>query len=136
MIWNADRRRAAELHALIFHLCNPAIDQTLIQLEVRDAVAEQAAGAFVLFKHRDGVAHASQLLRTGESRRTAAYDRDRLIFVLLGRLWFDPALIPGIRDNGALNGLNAHSSLRVIHDAAVFAQRWTDTRSELREVIG
>lgn len=37
---------------------------------------------------------------------------------------------------GALNGLNAHSSLRVIHDAAVFAQRWTDTRSELREVIG
>lgn len=82
MIFDADRSRAAELHAFVFHLCNTAIDQTLVQLEVRNAVAQQAAGAFVLFKHRDGVSHSSQLLCTSQPGRTAADDRNRLIFML------------------------------------------------------
>ena len=52
--------------------------EVLLHLEIRDAVAQQAADAVALFEHRDVVAGARQLLRRGQSRRARADHRDAL----------------------------------------------------------
>ena len=69
---HADMRVGDKLHALGLHLLQAAIDDVLLQLEVRDAVAQQAADAVGFFIHGDGVSGAAQLLRRGKTRRTGA----------------------------------------------------------------
>ena len=78
----------------------------LLQLEVGDAVAQQAADAVVFLVDRDRVAGAAQLLRGGETCRSAADDGDALAGVVLGRLGVNPALVPGALDDAALDQLD------------------------------
>ena len=52
-----------ELHALGRHLFEAAIDDVLLQLELRDAIAKESADAVRLFIDRDRMASAAQLLR-------------------------------------------------------------------------
>ncbi len=96
---DADMRVGQEGDALGAHLLDAAIDDVLFQLEVRNAVAQQAADAVVLLVDGDGVAGAAQLLRGREARRAAADDGDALAGVLLGRLGMNPAFVPGALDD-------------------------------------
>ena len=73
-----DMRVGLELHAFGRHLLEAAVDEVLLHLEIRDAVAQQSADAVGLLEHGDVVAGAGQLLRGRQSRRTGADDRDAL----------------------------------------------------------
>ena len=74
----ADRDVAMEDDALGLHLLDAAIDQALLELEVGNAVAQQAAGLGVLLVDVDLMADARELLGAGEARRAGADDRDAL----------------------------------------------------------
>ncbi len=52
------------------HLRKPAVENGLLHLEFRDAVAQQAPDAVGAFIHGDRVAGARQLLRSGQAGRT------------------------------------------------------------------
>src|SRR5580692_8403337 len=64
----ANMRVDDELYAFEPHLCDPAIDQVLLHLEIRDAVTEQPSYAIGFFKYGNGMSRARQLLRRGKSR--------------------------------------------------------------------
>ena len=66
---DADVRVHAELGALATHLVEPALEVTLLHLELGDAVAEQAADAIGALEHDDVVTGACELLRGGQPRR-------------------------------------------------------------------
>ena len=87
--------------ALGAHLLEAAVEDVLLQLEVGNAVAQQAADAVVLLEDGDGVAGAAQLLRGGQACRAAADDGDALAGVVLGRLGMDPAFVPGALDDAS-----------------------------------
>ena len=74
----ADMDPAMEGHALRLHLLDAALDVALLQLEVGDAVAQQAAGLRVLLVEMHVMADAGELLRAGEARRAGADDGDAL----------------------------------------------------------
>ena len=99
-------RVGEEGDALGAHLLETAIDDVLFELEVGNAVAQQAADAVVLFVDGDGVAGATELLRGGKTGGTAADDGDALAGVVLGRLGMDPAFVPCALDDAALDELD------------------------------
>ncbi len=65
---DADVDAEAELDALGRHLREPPLDDGLLDLEVRDAEAQQPAAGLVALEHRDRVSRARELLRAGETR--------------------------------------------------------------------
>ena len=69
---------AVEDDALGLHLLDAALDLMLFELEVGDAIAQQAAGLGVLLVDMHLVADAGELLRAGKARRARADDRDPL----------------------------------------------------------
>src|SRR5699024_3327811 len=73
-----DQDARAELHTFLAHLLEAAVDGALLELEVRDAVAKQAADAVALLEDRYVVAGARELLRAGEPRRPGADHRHLL----------------------------------------------------------
>src|ERR1039458_7444479 len=89
--------------ALGAHLLDAAVDDVLFQLEVWNAVAQQAADAVGLLIDGNRVYGAAQLLRGCETSRSTADDGDSLAGVLLRRFGMDPALVPGALDNAALH---------------------------------
>src|SRR5690242_7851693 len=63
---DADVDPGRELHALRDQLLEPPVDVLLLQLEVGDAVPEQAADPVVALVHGDLVPGPGQLLRAGQ----------------------------------------------------------------------
>src|SRR5687767_1452137 len=80
----ADEHAGAELDAFLAHLLQAPVDDALFQLEIGNAVAQQAADAVALFEHGDLVAGARKLLGAGEARRTRA-DHGDFLAALVGR---------------------------------------------------
>ena len=97
-----------ELDALGAHLRDAAVDGEFLELEVGNAVAQQAADARRLLEHRDGVAGARQLLRAGEPGGARADDGDALAAVMRGDLRLDPAFGPAALDDRVLDRLDRH----------------------------
>src|SRR5206468_2575989 len=95
-----------KFHAFGFHLLDAAIDQMLLHLEIRDAVAEQASDPVPLLEQRDIVTGARQLLGRCESRRTRADYRHALPGVVWWRLRMNPAFTPRMIDDRLLDYLN------------------------------
>src|SRR5690606_30008764 len=62
----------AEAGALGAHLLETSVDEALLELELGDAVAHEAAEAVVALEHHHGVARPGQLLGGGEPRRARA----------------------------------------------------------------
>ena len=60
----------AELCPLGAHLVEPSLDVALLHLELRDAVAQQAAEAVGTLEHGDVVPGPGELLSGGQSGRT------------------------------------------------------------------
>ena len=94
---NAAAHVSARLEAdsLGHHLFQAPVEHALFQLEVGNAVAQQAADAVVFFKYGDVVPGAIQLLRGGQARRAGAHHGNALAGAGLGNLRLDPALFPG-----------------------------------------
>jgi hypothetical protein len=102
----ADVDAVVEDHAFRLHLADAALDEVLLHLEVRDAVAQQAAGTRVLLVDVDLVPDARELLGRRKAGRTGADDRDPLASLVLGGLRNDPALLPAAVGDGALDRLD------------------------------
>jgi hypothetical protein len=73
-----DLHAGPEARALGLHLRQAAVDVELLELEVRDAVAQQAADGVVALVHDDGVPGPGELLGGGQARRARADDPDGL----------------------------------------------------------
>src|ERR1022692_1727442 len=125
-----------ELDALGAHLLETPVDEVLFHLEIRDAVAEEAADAVVLFKHGDGVAGAAQLLCGGEARGAGADDGDALAGDIDGRLGRDPAFGEGAIDDRLFDLLDGDRRLVDAEYAGGFAGRGAEAAGELGKVVG
>src|SRR5512145_977581 len=124
-----------ELHALRAHLLQAPVDDGLLQLEVRDAVAQQAADAVGLLEHCDVVAGARQLLRARQPGAAGPDDRHLLAGLVRGGLRLDPAFFPGFVDDRVLDRLDAHGIVVDPQHARFLARRGTDPAGELGEVV-
>jgi len=100
----ADQHAGADGYAFRFQLLYPAVDVRLLHLEVRNAVAQQAANAVVLFEqgHARGPRRAS-CCAASHAGRPAAHHGHLLAGFVVGRLWRDPAFVPGAVDDGVLD---------------------------------
>ena len=133
---DADVDAVAELDALSLELLQPALDDPLLDLEVRDAEAHQAAAGLVALVDRDRVARAAQLLRGGQARGAGADHRDRAAGLDLGRLRLDPALVPRAVDDRDLDLLDRDRvALADLQHARRLARRGAELAGELREVV-
>src|SRR5262249_26159475 len=65
---------AAKTDAFRFELREAGIEEPLLQLEVRDAIAKEAAGTRVTLEDRDLMTSAHELLRGGEPGRPRTHD--------------------------------------------------------------
>ena len=63
----ANQHTGAQRHAFGTQLLGAPVNVQFVELEVGNAVAQQAANAVVLFKQRDAVADPCQLLRGGHA---------------------------------------------------------------------
>src|SRR5450830_1198016 len=132
----ADQGRQAELDAFRFHLLDTAVDMELLQLEVANAVAQQAAGAVRFLEHRHVVAGAGQLLRGRQAGRTGADHGHALARLAFRQLRLDPAVFPAFVDDLVFDRLDAHRRIADAQGTGAFAWRRADAARELREVIG
>ena len=124
-----------ELDALGLELLEAAVDRHLVELEVGDAVAQEAAEAVVALKDRDAVAGADQLLCGGEPGRARADHRDALAGLLLGRLRGDPAVLERLLDDLQLDLLDRHRVVVEGQHAGLLARGGADGTGELGEVV-
>ena len=125
-----------EDHAFGFHLLHAAIDVGFLHLEVRNAVAQEAAHAVVFLKHHDVVAHTCELLRGCKPRRTGTHDRHFLACFVSWLFGLDPTLTPTLVNDGVLNGFDADSIRVHIECACGLARSGTNATCEFREIVG
>src|SRR6185312_4381042 len=115
-----------------------ALHDVLLELEVRDAIDQQAADAVVAIVDRDLVALAAELLGGGEARRAGADDTDTLgpLAARLDRL--HPALVPGGVGDELLDRADGDRLEALLDDAVAFAQPVlrADAATDLRKVVG
>ncbi len=126
----------AEGHALGFHLLYAAVDLRFFQLEVGDAITQQAADAVVLLEQRHVVAGARQLLRRRQAGRARADHGHGLAGLVPGQLRMHPALGPRLVDDGVLDRLDADRRLIDAQRAGRLARCRTDAARELGEIVG
>src|SRR5262252_10165058 len=81
-----------KLHAFCAHLLEAAINDVLLQLELWNAVAKQAADAIRLLVDGDRVSCPAELLCRRETRRSGADDRDALAAPVLRNHRMNPSL--------------------------------------------
>ena len=89
---HADVGVGAEHDAFFAEQREPAIEDSLLELELGNAVAEQPADAIGALEHRDRVAGAIELRRRREARRPRTDDRDTLAGPGLRRAARSPSL--------------------------------------------
>ena len=80
-----------ELHALGGHLVEAAIDDVLLQLELRNAIAKQSTNAVRLFVDRYRMPCATELLRGRKPSRTRTYDCYALAATMLRQNRMNPS---------------------------------------------
>ena len=133
----ADIRVADEFHAFLFHQLDATLDDFfLVELHVRNAVHEQAAGTIRTFEHRHRMTCAIQLSGRCKSRRTRADHSDFLAGAILGLFRNHPAFVPPLVDDGSLDRLDRNGRIVDSEHARPFARRGTHAAREFREVVG
>src|SRR5665648_498301 len=131
----ADLHTGPEPGAFGLHLGDPAVDQVLLELEVRDPVTEQAADPVVPLEDRHRVARPGELLGCRQPGRPRADHRDGVTGEEVRELRGDQApLERGVRDRH-LDLLDGHRRLVDAQDAGRLARRGADPAGELREVV-
>ena len=126
----------AEHHAFGRQQIEPAIEDALLELELRDAVAQQAADAIGLLEHRHAVSGAIQLRGGREAGGARADHRDLLPRPRCRRPRHDPAFIERAIDDRQLDRLDRDGILVDAEHARSFAWRRAEQAGELGEVVG
>src|SRR5690606_2622037 len=132
----ADVGRGTELHAFCFHLREATVDQYLVQLEVRNAIAQESAHAVALVEQRDAVSRPRQLLCAGQAGRPGTHDGDLLAGAAARRLRDHPAFVPATINDGVFDRLDADGIVVDVEGTGRFARCRTDAAGELGEIIG
>ena len=117
-------------------MLHAAIYVGFLHFEIRNAVAQQAADAIVLFKQGHIVACARELLRGRHASRAGANDGDFLAGFVFCNHRLDPAFGPSFVNDGVLNGFDANRVIVDVERACGFARGGADAAGELGEVIG
>ncbi len=125
-----------ELYPFRLHLPHAPLDHLLGELEIRDAVPQQATDAVLLLVDGDRVAGTCQLLCGRHARRTRTDHRDALTGLVRCNLRLDPTLLPGLLDDRQLDVLDRHRCIVDVQRTRGFARGRTDTTGELREIVG
>ena len=125
-----------KLYAFLFQQGDAAVDDGLVELEVRNAIAEQSASSLVLLEYCYLIAHQVQVVGNCQSSRTSTDHCHRLAVSFYVCLWLYEALAEGTLNDGALV-LTVGSGLVVeaVQNACLFAKGRTDAAGELREGI-
>ena len=133
----ADVDAEAKLDALLGELREAPLDDVLLDLEVGDAEAEQAAAGFVALEHGHRVTGAVQLLRARETRRPRADDRDACARCARagGSATIQPSSHARV-DDRELDLLDRDGvALLDLEHARGFARRGAEAAGELGEVV-
>ena len=131
----AHQHAGAHRHAFGLQLRHAPVDVAFVHFEIGDAVAQQAANAVILFKHRHRMADTRQLLRRGQTGGAGANNGYFFAGLLCCRLGVYPAFGPGAVDDGVLNGLDAHRVVIDVQRTRCFAGRGANAAGELGEII-
>src|SRR5690606_29114114 len=132
---DADVAPGHKCDALRLQLFHAPVDVVLLQLEVGDAVPQQAADAVLALVQRDGVAGAGELLRGGESGGTGADDRDPAPGRLGWRQRWDRAAVSDPVNDLHFDLLDGHRIVRDAQHAGRLAGGRTQPAGELRKVV-
>ena len=132
---HADVGVAAELDPFGFHLLDAAPDLVFLELEVGNAVHQQAARTIGPLEDGDRVAGAIELLRRGEAGGSAADDGDLLAGARRRRLGDDPAFVEAAIGDRHFDLLDRDRIFVDAEHAGVFARRGADAAGELGEVV-
>src|SRR6185312_11048854 len=132
----ADMSAVVKDDAFGLHLRDAALDVELFQLEVRDAIAQQAARLGVLLIDVNLVTGARELLGAGETGRARPDDGDPLAGLALGQLRLHPSFLEGAVDDRAFDGLDRDRRVLEVERAGGLAWRWADAAGEFGEVVG
>src|SRR5581483_3246492 len=132
---DADVHVRAEGDALGRHLLHAAVDEPLLHLEVRDAVAQQPPDPVRALEEDDVVAGARELLRARHAGRPRADDGHALSRLRGGERRRDHARLPGAVDDRLLDRLDRDRVVVDVEDARLLARRRADAARELREVV-
>ena len=122
--------------AFLQHQVEPAIEEPLLELELGDAVAQQAADAIGALEDGDRVAGAIQLRGRREARRSRSDDGDalaRCAFPAAARV--DPAFVERAIDDRDLDGLDRDRIVVDAEHARAFARRGAEAAGELGKVV-
>src|SRR6185312_1943303 len=133
---HADVHASPEAGALGLHLPQPVLDGLLLELEVRDAVAEKTTDAIIALENGNGVAGASELLSGGESGGAGADDGNGLAGQALRRVWLHPVVRPGLVDDRLLDELDRHGLLIDPQNTGGLARGRAQPAGELWEIVG
>ena len=113
-----------------------AVDDRLVELEVRDAIAEQSACILASIVDSDGVALLVEASGGSQTGRTGTDDSDFLA-IALRHVWLDIILTEGVLDDGGLVlAVGCWLVLHEVEHAGLLAERRADAAGELREVVG
>ena len=133
---DADVDAVAELDPLGDELAEPPLDESLLDLELRHAEADEPAARLVPLVDGDRVAGPGQLLGAGEPGRARADDGHGAAAAAGRRARHDPALLPGAVDDRDLDLLDRDRvALADLEHARRLARRRAETARELREVV-
>ncbi len=113
-----------------------AVQDVLAQLEVGDAVAEQATDPVGALEDGHRVPGAIELIGGSQPGRAGSDDGHRPPGALVRWAWRGPALRKGTLDDGGLDGLDGHGWLVDAEHAGRLARRRADPAGELGEAVG
>src|SRR5262249_38641009 len=132
----AHTHRGAKLNSLLPHLFDAPVDQPLLHLEVRNAIAQQSADAIVLLEYDHAMPGSRQLLCTGKPSGPRTHYGHALAGLVFGRLRRDPAHLPAFVDDGVLDGLDSDWVVVDVEGAGFLARGGADAAGELGKIVG
>ncbi len=132
----AHMRVGLELHTFRAQLFQAPVDEMLLHLEVRNAVAQQAANTVVLFEDRHFVPRTRQLLCRRQAGRPGPDHRDSLAGADLRGLRTYVAFLECPVDDRLFDLFDRHRRLVDSQHARGFARGRTDAAGEFGKVIG
>ena len=131
----ADLHAGAEHSAFGLHLFHTAVNEPLVEFEVRNAVAHQTADGVITLVYDHGVAGAGELLGACQTGWAGTDHCDGLVGQTLRRQRLDIVEIPCLIDDRAFVVLDHGRRLVDAQHAGGLAQRGADAAGDLREVV-
>ncbi len=128
-----------ENNAAVFEALHAPRDDILLQLEIRNAIDQQAARAIMPVINRHAIAFAAQFFRRRKPRGPRA-DNAHMLRARAQRLqWFHPAALPRRIAQIFFHSTNGDGAVaRLLDDAIAFAEPVlrADAPANLRHVVG